>query len=96
MKIAVNTDTVSVSPFTPTPVLTNVRFVKVNGQGVVLVGDSVPTHTDFAPNPDIIHSGATTNSTQYYVRVNGVPIVVNGSTTSCAHTVVGTGFVDIN
>ena len=96
MKIAVNTDTVSVAPFTPTPVLSNGRFVRVNGQGVVLVGDSVDTHTDFIPTPDIIHAGATTTSTQAYVRVDGVAIVVNSSPTSCAHMVVGTGFVDIN
>jgi uncharacterized Zn-binding protein involved in type VI secretion len=95
-KVAVNTNTVSVSPFTPTPVLTNTRFVKINGLGVVLVGDSVDTHTDFGPIPDVIHSGATTTSTQSYVKVNGVAVVVNNSPTTCSHTVVGTGFVDIN
>jgi uncharacterized Zn-binding protein involved in type VI secretion len=90
--IAVNTDVVNVDAFAPTPVLTNARLVRINGNGVVVAGDSVTSHVQGLTT----HAGASVTNSQAFVRVNGQYVIINNDLTTCAHLVVGTGFVTIN
>lgn len=83
----INTDTLSASPFVPsTPDIVATGFVNVNGNKVVVNGDSVVSHTNFSPDPDVVHSGAAMISSQSYVRINGKSVVRRGDSASCSHS----------
>lgn len=86
-EVITDLDTLSAAPFVPaTPDIVATGFVNVNGSKVAVNGDLVASHTNFAPNPDVVHAGATLSASQSFVRVNGKPVIVRGDSATCSHS----------
>ena len=101
VNIAVNNDSLSVSPFSTANATTKFppgeEFVTINGDVVLIQGDDVSTHTNNVPDPPVVHENATMNTSQSFVTINNIPIVIDGDSATCSssHTINATGFVTI-
>lgn len=62
--------------------------VRVNGAGVVRIGDAIQNH---GPSP---HSGVTMISGSSTVKVNGIGVCRAGDSASCGHTISGSSNVN--
>lgn len=62
-------------------------FVRVNGKLVAIEGDTVQSH---GSGP---HSAATIIKGSSHVRINGIPVCVEGSDASCGHKATGSEHV---
>ena len=63
--------------------------VKVNGKGVVRLGDRVASHglAPHAPTPPMVESSST-------VKADGIGIVRSGDAANCGHTISGSDNVN--
>lgn len=64
-------------------------FVKVNGKEVLVSGASVENHGD---SP---HNSAKINKGNFFFKINGDAVLVDGDVATCGHSVVATGFVTV-
>jgi len=95
--IAVNGNSVLTPLWSPaTVVISKAGVVRVNGQAVVVEGDTIPSHTRFL-NPT--HTTPAMMASQSAVRVNGSSVIINGDRATCISTHVvaaSSGSVSIN
>jgi uncharacterized Zn-binding protein involved in type VI secretion len=67
-----------------------VASVRVNGQAVIVNGDSVSNHAPWTPTRvHIPHAAATVGGGSGSVRAGGTPIVYTGCADSCGHARAG-------
>ena len=99
-KIAIDGDSLSVSPFSAANATTKFppgeEFVTINNVAVLIQGDDVSEHTN---NDGVleVHSNATMTTSQTFVTINNIPVVIDGDNATCSttHTINATGFVTI-
>ena len=66
-------------------------FVRINGNLIVLLGDSVDAH---APCPDVpVHCLPVMATSSSLTRINGTYICRQGDTASCGHASTGASWV---
>jgi hypothetical protein len=84
--LCVQGDKVTAVSFTPSnPLVTSTEFVTVGGSNqIIVVGDDVESHTNFIPNPDIVHaSPSMTSQQQSFFKISGKLVILNGDRSSC-------------
>lgn len=64
-------------------------FVKINGKEVLVSGTSVANHGD---SP---HNNAKINKGNFFFKINGDAVLVDGDTATCGHSLVASGFVNV-
>jgi len=66
-------------------------FVRINGDLIVLLGDSVAAHP---PCPDVpVHCAPVMTESSSLTRINGKYICRQGDAASCGHTSTGVSWV---
>jgi len=66
-----------------------VASVRVNGQAVIVNGDSVSNHAPWDRRSHPPHAAASTGGGSGSVRAGGTPVVYTGCTDSCGHARAG-------
>jgi hypothetical protein len=88
--LCIQGDTVTAVNFTPSnPAVTATAFVTVgtNKDKIIVEGDLVDTHTNFTPNPNIIHSDAAIASEkQSFFKISEKFVILNEDESTCDST----------
>jgi uncharacterized Zn-binding protein involved in type VI secretion len=65
-----------------------VASVRVNGQPIIVDGNSVTAHAPYGrPHPP--HAAATTTGGNGTVKAGGIPVITTGCTDTCGHARAG-------
>lgn len=99
--VATDPDTVLASDYTPyNPGITATGFATISNHKIIVKGDSVDSHTNFTPNPDIVHSTQTINNTsgQVFFKVDGKEVILlnDEATCSSSHKITSTSQTFVN
>jgi uncharacterized Zn-binding protein involved in type VI secretion len=66
-------------------------FFKVDGKDVVIAG----TNGARVPDHFLLHTNVRFSKPDFFFKVNGASVIINGDAASCGHTITGTGFLNV-